>query len=217
MFDLISNNYSMLLVMSRFGIRVGFKEKNIDEVCRQNNVDTCTFLTVVNFLLEKRSTPVENVNECLSINALITYLQNSHEYFLQFRLPHLRRKLTEVIAECSSDVAYVIGRFFDEYAEEVDKHMMYEEQTVFPYVRKLLDGEKDPKYNISIFSKHHDQIELKITELKNLLLKYYPGEGGHLLNSVLFDIFATERDLFTHNLVEDNLFTPAIIELEKRG
>lgn len=107
-------------------------------------------------------------------------------------------------------------RFFDEYAEEVHKHMSYEEKTVFPYVRNLLEGKKDPKYNITIFRKRHDQIEMKITELKNLILKYYPGPDSNLLNSVLFDIFATEQDLASHNRVEDYIFVPAILSLEKQ-
>ncbi|MDR1403209.1 MAG: hemerythrin domain-containing protein [Tannerellaceae bacterium] len=217
MFDLISGNYSMLLVMSRFGIEPGFDEKTIWEVCRQNGVDCSTFLTVVNFLIRKRDVPVENINKCILLEHLIVYLHNGHNYFLEFRLPHLRRKLTEAIqGDCPKDVAFAITKFFDEYAGEVDKHMMYEEKTVFPYVRNLLKGNKNPKYNISIFHKRHDQIELKITELKYLLLKYYPGKGSNLFNSVLFDIFSTEKDLATHNQIENYLFTPAILELEKQ-
>jgi regulator of cell morphogenesis and NO signaling len=81
--------------------------------------------------------------------------------------------------------------------------MQYEEKVVFPYVRGLLKGEKDSRYNISIFKKRHDQIEMKIIELKNLIIKYYPAEGGNLLNSVLFDIFACEQDLASHSKVED--------------
>lgn len=215
MSDLICENYPMVLVMSRFGIALGFGEKNIGEVCRQNGVDACTFLTVVNFLTQDVSAPVMNVDKCLSIEALITYLHNAHDYFLNFRLPHLRRKLLESIGECPQDVAFVIQRFFDEYAEEVNKHMSYEEKVVFPYVRDLLKGIKDPKYNISIFRKRHDQIEMKIVELKNILIKYYPGPGSNLLNSVLFDIFATEQDLASHNHVEDYLFMPTILALEK--
>ena len=93
--------------------------------------------------------------------------------------------------------------------------MSYEEKIVFPYVRNLLEGVKDPKYNISIFRKRHDQIEMKIVELKNILLKYYPGPDNYLLNSVLFDIFATEQDLASHNRVEDYLFVPAVLAIEK--
>lgn len=215
MSDLIGENYPMVLVMSRFGIALGFGEKNIGEVCRQNGVDTHTFLTVVNFLTEDAMVPASEIDKGLSVESLITYLHNAHDYFLNFRLPHIRRKLVEAIEECPKDVAFVITRFFDEYAEEVNKHMSYEEKTVFPYVRGLLDGVKDARYNITIFRKRHDQIEMKITELKNILLKYYPGPGSNLLNSVLFDIFATEQDLASHNHVEDYLFVPVILALEK--
>ena len=200
MSDLICENYPMVLVMSRFGIALGFGEKNIGEVCRQNGVDACTFLTVVNFLVEEVNTPVDN----------------AHDYFLNFRLPHIRRKLVDAISGCPEDVAFVITKFFDEYAEEVNKHMSYEERAVFPYVRNLLEGKRDPKYNITIFRKRHDQIEMKITELKNILIKYYPGAGTNMLNSVLFDIFATEEDLASHTRVEDYLFVPAILALEKQ-
>ena len=142
----------------------------------------------------------------------LLHLRGNHNH----RLPHIRHKLTEAIVSCPKDVAFVIRRFFDEYAEEVHKHMSYEEKIVFPYVRNLLEGKKDPKYNITIFRKRHDQIEMKITELKNLILKYYPGPDSNLLNSVLFDIFATEQDLASHNRVEDYIFVPAILSLEKQ-
>ena len=139
MSDLICENYPMVLVMSRFGIDLGFGEKNIGEVCRQNKIDTYTFLTVVNFLTETETIPAAEIHKDISISSLITYLHNAHDYFLNFRLPHIRHKLTEAIVSCPKDVAFVIRRFFDEYAEEVHKHMSYEEKTVFPYVRNLLE------------------------------------------------------------------------------
>lgn len=215
MSDLICENYPMVFVMSRFGIALGFGDKNIGEVCRMNNVDTNTFLTVVNYLSDtsQKTQPVPSEN--LSLESLMNYLHNSHDYFLKFRLPQIRAKLLEAISNSSEDVAFVIRRFFDEYAEEVNKHMLYEEKTVFPYVRSILKGNKKQKYNISIFMKRHDQIELKITELKNILIKYYPGASNNMLNSVLFDIFSTEEDLASHNHIEDYLFIPAILELEK--
>lgn len=214
MSDLICENYPMVLVMSRFGIDLGFGEKNIGDVCRQNTVDSHTFLAVVNFLTQENPA-TGSISTNLSVDSLITYLHNAHDYFLNFRLPHIRRKLTEAIAGCPDDVAFAITKFFDDYAWEVNKHMSYEEKTVFPYVRNLLNGIKETKYNISIFRKRHDQIEMKIVELKNILLKYYPGPDNYLLNSVLFDIFATEKDLASHNRVEDYLFVPTILAIEE--
>lgn len=214
--ELICENYPMVLVTSRFGITPGFGDKTIGEVCKLHDVDTATFLLVVNFLIDERRERLVDTDKQPSIASLMTYLHRAHTYFLHFRLPHIRRKLVEATADCPEDVAFVICRFFDEYVDEVHKHMTYEEKQVFPYVSSLLKGEKPAKYSIAIFRKRHDQIELKITELKNILLRYYPGKGGDLLNSVLFDIFSTEQDLASHNHVEDLLFVPAVQQLEKR-
>ena len=216
MSDLIADHYSMLLVMHRFGIAMGVGEKSIREVCKLNRVDCHTFLTVVNFLLDDRPMPQTNISKSLSIEEVINYLQRSHEYFLRFRLPHIRTKLKEAIAGCPGDIAFVILKFFDEYATEVDKHMGYEEKTVFPYVRALIGGKKDPHYHIGIFHKRHDQIDYKLAELKNILIKYYPGPSNDLLNSALFDIFSCEKDLASHCRLEDELFTPAILEIEEQ-
>lgn len=37
MIDLIGDNYSLLQVMSRFGLSLGFGDKTVKEVCEQQN------------------------------------------------------------------------------------------------------------------------------------------------------------------------------------
>ena len=216
MCDLICEHYPMLLVLSRFGIALGFGDKNIEEVCNENGVDVKTFLIITNLLLDD---PIEmqEIHSSVSIDSLITYLQNSHTYFLDFRLPAIRRNLIDAIDCGKSDVSFAIMRFFDEYVAEVRKHMMYEEETVFPYVRSLLQGAPSDKYNIGIFRKQHDQVEAKLSELKSIIIKYYPANSSNELNSALFDIFSCEKDLASHNYIEDNLFVPAIAELEHKN
>ena len=53
MSDLVCDNYPVLLVMSRFGIALGFGDKSIGQVCDENGVHTDTFLAVVNLLLDE--------------------------------------------------------------------------------------------------------------------------------------------------------------------
>ena len=212
MSDLICENYPMLLVLSRFGISLGFGDKTIGEVCEDSGVDTKTFLTIVNLLLDDHTT-AEQIDPSLSVEALVSYLQNSHSYFLDFRLP-----LIQAIDCGHSDVSFAIMRYFDQYVAEVRKHMNYEETTVFPYVRSLVQGKSgNGKYHIGIFSKQHDQVESRLAELKNIIIKYYPATGSNELNSVLFDIFSCATDLASHNRIEDNLFVPLIAELERKN
>lgn len=213
MCDLVCDRYPVLQVMSRFGIALGFGDKTIAAVCEENRVDTATFLAVVNLVLDFGG----DADAVVSVRALTDYLHNSHGYFLDFRLPAIRRKLIEAV-DCSlSDVSFAIMRFFDEYVVEVQRHMTYEEQTVFPYVESLLSGEKNAAYSIDIFRRQHDQVEAKLRELKNVIIKYYPSGGTNELNGVLFDIFTCEQELASHNAVEDEIFIPAVERLAADG
>ena len=136
-------------------------------------------------------------------------------YFLDFKLPVIRRKLIESIDCSGSDnIAYLILKFFDEYAKEVRRHMEYENEAVFTYVEKLLEGKLAENYDIATFASKHNQIESKLTELKNIIIKYYPEkENNNKLNAVLFDIFNCEHDLASHCQVEDYMFVPAVAQL----
>ena len=204
MIDLISDNYSLLQVMSRFGLSLGFGDKTVKEVCELNGVDCRTFLIVVNFIAEGFSRLDGDDGE-ISI------------YFLDFSLPAIRRKLIEAIDCSQDDVAFLILKFFDEYTKEVRKHMDYEEKTVFKYVDLLIKGDAPKNYQISTFSKHHDQVGEKLTELKNIIIKYCPAKANeNLLNAALFDIYACEAGLESHCKVEDYIFVPAILKLERR-
>lgn len=214
MADLVVNNYRILLVMSRFGIGLGFAEHTIDEVCREHGVDTKTFMAVANMLLHNDVAGTDVLS--VSPSSLLTYLHNSHDYFLGFRLPGIRRDLVRVLGKPGDDLTKAIVKYFDEYVEEVRKHMAYEEEKVFPYVRELLAGTQDGSYNIGIFHKHHDQVEAKLKEFKQILIKYYPGDSSNELNGVLFDIFNCEYDLASHNEIEDHLFIPLIEDMERK-
>ena len=214
--DIICDNYSLLQVMSRFGLPLGFGDHSVEEVCKSSQVDCGTFLTVANFINKghsRSSVPLKGI----SVESLMNYLKNAHHYFLDFQLPTIRRKLLEAI-DCSADneVTFLILKFFDVYVQEVRNHMSYEDQYVFTYVENLLKGHKDENYNINMFVSHHDHIDEKLTELKNSIIKYYPdNKKAYMMNAVLFDIFNCEKDLVSHNEVEDYLFVPAVLQLEE--
>lgn len=216
--DLIIDNYSILMVMSRFGISLGFGDKNVKEVCLSHGVDYNTFLAVANFINEGQQVYDADNDSAVSLSALIDYLKNAHSYFLDFSLPTLRRKLIEALDFSSEDnVGMLILRFFDEYAREIRRHMDYENKAVFTYVEQLLSGHPSDKYNIVSFSSKHNRIDAKLKELKNIIIKYYPEQGNNnLMNSVLFDIFNCEQDVLTHCQVEDCMFVPIVARLERK-
>ena len=217
MSGVVEGHTSLIPVLNRLGIRLGLQDKSVREVCEAHGVDTDTFVTVINFLAE-RDYGLDNGHAGLRLDCLIGFLRNGHRYFLDFKLPDIRAKLVRAIEANEAGAAYrdVFLRFFDEYVEEVDSHMRYEDEVAFPYVLGLLQGHKPAGYDVHVFEERHNQIDQKMLDLKNILIKYYPSEGNSfLLTDLLIDILGCGAELTGHNRVEDYLLIPAVESLEQ--
>ncbi len=215
--QLITTNYRLLNMLSRFGISLGVADRSIEEVCRLNGVDCSTFLAVVN-LFNNPDNPQEDVE--FSTEELISYLQKSHTYYIDYRLPAIRAELEKATQSGGKQMQYLILNYFDDYAAEVARHMNQENEEVFPYVQKLLvayrngenlSGGKNPH----IFSEQHNSIDVRLGELIDIIVKYYPGGATNELNTVLYDIFVCQQDLESHNLIEDVLLVPQLKKMEE--
>ena len=192
MISIIRDNYNILQSLGSFGINLGFGDKTVREVCEEQAVDTYTFLAV-------------------------HYLKASHAYYIDFQLPFIRKELVEALDE-NDNLARLILKLYDEYAHSITNHMKYEEKAVFPYVQSLIDGIAPANFDIETFSKHHGQIDVKLKELKNIIIKYLPSDGLHnnQLSATLYDIYNNEEWLNQHSQVEEEIFIPAVRNEERK-
>ena len=215
MIAIIRDNYNVLQSLGSFGIQLGFGDKTVDEVCQEHEVDTFTFLSVVNFTLNGNVHLQETAR--LSVPTLLRYLKASHEYFLGFQLPAIREELKDALGQHPLDQP--ILHLYDEYAHSITQHMLYEEKMVFPYVEALLQGSRSSKYNVDTYSRHHRQESEKLRELKSIILRYLPSDilHHHRLSAILYKIYKNEDWLRLHAEVEDHFFVPAIRLLEERS
>jgi len=216
MISLIRDNYNLLQSLGSFGISLGFGDKTVKQVCDDQNVDTNTFLAVVNFTINGYR-EMDDVSR-LSVPTLLQYLKASHNYFLGFQLPFIRKELVDALDE-NDNLARLILKLYDEYSRSVTQHMKYEEKTVFPYVESLLAGKPMANYAIDMYSKHHGQESSKLRELKSIIIKYFPGDSlrNNQLSATLYDIYNNEEWLALHAEVEDKIFIPAIKYLEDKS
>ncbi|MBP3586453.1 MAG: hemerythrin domain-containing protein [Paludibacteraceae bacterium] len=208
MYDLMANEHQALQVISRFGLPLGVGDKTIEMVCVENNIDYNTFLAVINHQFDAN----------IDLSTLIKYLQQSHTYFFEFALPKIRSKLIESINLAANDnqIPILIIKFYDEYVQEIKLHMQHENLQLFPYIQALIQGKENKNLSIDKFAHQHSAIDdihiaNKLSELKNLIIKYYPYTGqNNLLISALYDILQTEQELAHHCSIEDNLLFPAV-------
>ena len=200
--DLMSQEEDAIQIISRFGLEMGVGEQTIAQVCEAHEVHTPTFLAVVNYkVFHQRALPVD-----IDIPTLQRYLKNAHTYFLDFRLPRLRRSLIEAIipADPMTKIPGLILRCYDEFVEEIRTHIEHENE-----------GRYDEH-------EHDDQrITDKLTEIKNLIIKYFPSDShqpseiSYQLISVMSDLWHTEHDFSDHCAIEDDILRPALDKSQK--
>lgn len=219
MIDVISEDYRMLLLLSRFGIPLGFGDQTVMETCTGAGVDTQTFLTVVNYIKAGTHVHVGDLAQRINLPCLVRYLKRSHTYFTDYRIPELRRKLLGTLdMTLNNQIAPLILKFFDESAREVAMHMEYEDKYVHGHIGQLLQNRLPAEsfYRV-VRNRHvsHDSIEKSFSELKDVIMKYYPGDAdAHVLNDVVMDVYMLEEDLLSHCRLEDTLLAECVRVLE---
>jgi regulator of cell morphogenesis and NO signaling len=196
--DLMSREEDAIHVISRFGLQMGVGEQTIAQACEAHHVHTSTFLAVINYKISKHPAQLADID----IPTLQNYLRNAHTYFLDFRLPYLRRSLIEALIPAGAEnrIPMLILRCYDEFAEEIRTHIEHENEGLFEE-----------------HARDDQRITDKLTEIKNLIIKYYPsssimqkGTVTYTLISVMSDLWHTEQDFADHCAIEDNILRPAL-------
>lgn len=216
MSDLIDVDYRLLLLLNHLNISLGFGEKSVEAVCKEQDFDADCFIFLANYFSNKAIMNVEEEFYKLPLQPFLHYLKCTHSYFLDHRLPNIRRKLKAVFADSSDGLQKVVLNFFDKYHSEVKEHMNYEDNTVFPYIRSLVGKAKEGDYSIDMFEERHNDIEGKMNDLKQILMKYVDGSKNQtLMANILMELYMSEEELAAHSYIEDHLVIPRVRAMEK--
>ena len=229
MADIIHLNYLLLPVISRFDIKLGFDNKSVEEVCVENGVDVNFFLEIVNSYHDPDYFPDKELQH-FQLNLIVHYLQKTHEYYLEMKIPEIESKIKTLIDNSKNykkESLEIIEKFFREYKEELITHIQREEDFILPYVleiekafqKNVADKElikKIKSYSIDNFADEHNNVEDKLYDLKNIIIKYLPPfEDISLCQNILIELFRLEKDLNNHARIEDKVLIPKVRIMEK--
>ena len=215
MADLVLGNSKLLLMLPRFGMDLGFGDRSIAEVCAMNNVSMPFFLMICNVYCNNDYTPSPEDIANVDLKALVNYLLESHKYYLNERLPHIEEHLDHIINACIPKYGNMLRRFFQEYKNEVVDHFIYEEKNVFPYMQQLANQDVKTDYKIKVFHENHTNIEDKLSDLMNILVKYLPADVFPKERiEIALDIDELSADLMSHALIEERVLIPFVESLE---
>ncbi len=150
-----------------------------------------------------------------------------HDYLVN-KLPELEGLIDKLKEDSQLDKATytLLKNFFLEYKHEFQQHIFREEESVYPYVLDLESAISSGKipgllmqqmntYSISDYEKEHDNIEEKLFDLKNIIIKYLPeSNDDSSIYKILKELFALENDLYDHSRIEDLILVPKVEAME---
>jgi regulator of cell morphogenesis and NO signaling len=225
--DAIHANYLLIPVINRFGISLGFGDRTIREVCRAQRIDTEFFLVIINVFTSPQYFPEKTL---LTFNPLVilAYLQKTHAYYRDTQIPVIERLLRQLIARSGKrkNDLLVVRRFFLEYKRELLAHLDREERTTFPHIRAVyrIFGKRRtarragsvPAYSMETYGKEHNNVDEKLWDLKNILIKYLPGSvDATIRNAIICEVFRLEQDIRDHTRMEETILMPRVAAMER--
>lgn len=218
--NLILENPSLLFLLQFFAIDEVINDDTIECICKKNNIKTSVFLIFAN-LYNGFSPNREDINfENIDVRTVIKFLKKTHIFYVNDKYPEVHKYIKLLYENQNRGTIEHIELFFNEYFNEVLEHLKYEEEVAFPYFFKLLGDESkviDENFSVSQYREHHTDIETKLSDLKNLLIKHIALKGDFpIKRKIIKSLFELENDLTIHSMIEEHILLPLVDELEKK-
>ncbi|MCX6120832.1 MAG: LuxR C-terminal-related transcriptional regulator [Ignavibacteriales bacterium] len=227
MADVVHSNYLLMPVIGRFGIPFGFGEKTVYEVCKKCRVDIEFFLAIINAFSHEEYFP-ERKLQTFNVLMIINYLEKAHSYYIKTQVPLIEKLINDLIRHRPADKKNLglIKKFFIEYRRELLVHLKREERVTFPYIKKVYKMYQAPRvsnkekrtltqYSMHVYEEEHSDVDEKLFDLKNILIKYVRGDSMQALyHEVIFELFRLEKDIQDHTRIENKILLPLVADME---
>ncbi|WP_158602507.1 hemerythrin domain-containing protein [Proteiniphilum sp. X52] len=219
MADLIDGNPYLLLMLQHFNIDFRVSDRTLLQLCHQYGISERLFLSIAN-LYNGSGTGGEQPFTRKDLLQVIDFLKSSHNYYRFDKYPQISAYIRQLQENHPEKELKLLEKFFNEYFTEVREHLDYEDEVAFPYFITLLGDDKYKNdrqvYSSREYSDHHTDIELKLKDLKNLLLKYITIDNDLDLRRKLFmSLYELEFDLYIHSLIEETILIPSGVDIER--
>lgn len=202
-------------LFSRFNIGPNSTQK-LNEICKKDEININLLVDLINCYNDLSCLEKTNFED-YSIIDLIDYLEKSHLYYLEKKIPEIEQSLLKLGVQESFSFNYIFIKFFEEYKKDIVSHFKTEDEVLFPFC-KVLDRyikfnsqedliyileNKETVYNLmDQHKKNNDDID----DLQKMLIKYSPKTK----KLSYFEIFLNQMSLFQKDLkihaeIEENV------------
>lgn len=200
---------------------------NVQDVCKKKGVD---YSKIKEDILNIGNAPIgaQDFNTW-DIDFLADYIVNTHHKYVA--------EANQLIVQYSDRVAKVhghhytetveINRLFHAIANELNQHMVKEENILFPFIKEIGKAKKEglslspPPFGtiqnpINMMEAEHTDAGEIIMQIKELSNNFTPPEGAcNTFRALYSKLEEYQNDLFQHIHLENNILFPKAIQFEK--
>lgn len=226
--EMVVADYRKAEVFRKFGIDYccGGK-KSLEETCRKKNIDPALVQAELD-ALDQLAPAEHTLAEGFEPDALADYIVAQHHRYVSQSLPilyELTAKVARVHGERHTELVEIF-RLFKVLGQELEMHMLKEEQVLFPYIRRLSEARRTGvalpaapfgtvQNPIRMMESEHEFAGESMEDIRRLSQDYTPPADACTSYRVLFaKLDEFEQDLHRHVHLENNILFPKAIELE---
>ncbi len=203
-------------VFERLGLSLRVGDKTLADLAGERG---CRPHFISNLLLLNLGRTLEEIPPLLveDIPFLLDYLLAGHDYYMNEANPHIAGLLGSILPDVDRANRELLRNFFDRYMQEARSHFDYEHDTVFPYIRAQWEAQNSSNFRMQEYKHHHSDIQTKLQDLQNLLLRYLPPlRDEEQARRLLYALGVLREDLAVHTLLEDEVLVPLVEKMERR-
>jgi regulator of cell morphogenesis and NO signaling len=198
----------------------------LGQACASRGLDPAAVLEEI----ERRAGAPTNQNaqpdwQSAPLNLLIDHIVGTHHVYMKTNLPRLEAMLQKILAKHGArygEVLQPLAETFRAMKEELEGHLMKEENILFPLVRALEGGADAREFHcgsvrnpIRVMVAEHDAAGDALRTMRDLTNGYAaPEEACNTFRAFYFGLEEMERDLHQHIHLENNILFPRAVALE---
>jgi regulator of cell morphogenesis and NO signaling len=167
--------------------------------------------------------------EAWNLEDIVEHVENTHHAYLKANFPLIHRLIDKLrIAYPEKTEYHEIHELFTEFTDDLARHLIKEEEILFPYFKQLGKSARDhSKVEPAIFGKLRKPIEImenehdsshdiidKIREITNNFIA--KPEDDPVVHSLYFKFKEFDNDMHVHHEIENGLLFAKAQEIEEK-
>lgn len=227
--ELVSKDFRKAEVFKRFGLDFccGGK-KTLTKACKEKGLDVVQVEKELKAVEEQPTQSSQDYNQW-ELDFLADYIVNTHHNYVLRAIPVIFEyvnKVAKVHGERHPEAIEIVNTFL-KVVDELNRHMMKEENILFPYIKILASNKKNGvamepspfgtiQNPVKMMELEHEEVGELMDSINRLTNNYTPPADACTTFCLSYaKLKEFEDDLHQHIHLENNILFPKAIALEK--